>query len=39
MNFDAIFETTYPKVFDIIPQEQMKKMFGQLWKMNNSLSN
>lgn len=39
INFDAIFETTYPKVFDIIPQEQMKKMFGQLWKMNNSLSN
>jgi hypothetical protein len=30
MNFDAIFETTYPKVFDIIPQEQMKKMFGQM---------
>lgn len=30
MNFDAIFETTYPKVFDIIPQEQMKEMFGQM---------
>jgi hypothetical protein len=30
MNFDAIFETTYPKVFDIIPQEQMKTMFGQM---------
>ena len=30
MNFDAIFETTYPKVFDIIPQDQMKKMFGQM---------
>lgn len=30
MNFDAIFETTYPKVFDIIPQEQMKMMFGQM---------
>ena len=30
MNFDAIFETTYPKVFDIIPQDQMKTMFGQM---------
>ena len=30
MNFDAIFETTYPKVFDIIPQDQMKMMFGQM---------
>lgn len=30
MNFNAIFETTYPKVFDIIPQEQMKMMFGQM---------
>jgi hypothetical protein len=30
MNFEDIFDTTYPKVFDIIPQEQMKKMFGQM---------
>ncbi len=30
MNFDDIFSTTYPKVFDIIPQEQMKMMFGQM---------
>ena len=30
MNFDDIFATTYPKVFDIIPQDQMKKMFGQM---------
>jgi len=30
MNFDDIFDTTYPKVFDIIPQDQMKKMFGQM---------
>ena len=30
MNFDDIFATTYPKVFDIIPQEQMKMMFGQM---------
>ena len=30
MNFDDIFDTTYPKVFDIIPQEQMKTMFGQM---------
>lgn len=29
-NFDDIFATTYPKVFDIIPQEQMKMMFGQM---------
>jgi hypothetical protein len=30
MNFDAIFETTYPKVFDIVSQDQMKEMFGQM---------
>lgn len=30
MNFDDIFETTYPKVFEIIPQDQMKTMFGQM---------
>ena len=30
MNFDAIFETTYPKVFDIVSQDQMKAMFGQM---------
>mgnify|MGYP003607711435 CR=1 FL=1 len=30
MNFDDIFDTTYPKVFDIIPQDQMKIMFGQM---------
>lgn len=30
MNFDEIFDTTYPKVFDIIPQDQMKLMFGQM---------
>lgn len=30
MNFDDIFATTYPKVFDIIPQEQMKMMFGRM---------
>jgi hypothetical protein len=32
MNYDAIFETTYPKVFDIIPKEQMKDMFEQMIK-------
>ncbi|WP_430400315.1 hypothetical protein [Flavobacterium sp.] len=30
MNYDAIFETTYPKVFDIVPKEQMKLMFEQM---------
>lgn len=30
MNYDAIFETTYPKVFDIIPKEQMKQMMEQM---------
>ena len=30
MNFEAIFETTYPKVFDIVSQDQMKAMFGQM---------
>jgi len=30
MNFEDIFETTYPKVFDIIPKEQMKEMFEQM---------
>ena len=30
MNYDAIFETTYPKVFDIVPKEQMKEMFEQM---------
>lgn len=30
LNFDAIFETTYPKVFEIIPKEQMKTMMGQM---------
>ena len=32
MNYDAIFETTYPKVFDIIPKEQMKEMFEQMMR-------
>lgn len=30
MNYDMIFETTYPKVFEIIPKESMKKMFEQM---------
>lgn len=30
MDYDAIFETTYPKVFEIIPKESMKKMFEQM---------
>lgn len=30
MNYDVIFETTYPKLFDIIPKEQMKEMFSQM---------
>lgn len=30
MNFESIFETTYPKVFDIVSQDQMKAMFGQM---------
>lgn len=30
LNFDAIFETTYPKVFDIIPEEQMQTMFDEM---------
>ena len=30
MNFEAIFETTYPKVFDIVSKDQMKMMFGQM---------
>lgn len=30
MNYDQIFETTYPKVFDIIPRESMKDMFEQM---------
>lgn len=30
LNFDAIFDTTYPKVFDIVSQDQMKAMFGQM---------
>ena len=30
MNFDDIFATTYPKVFDIVSQDQMKAMFGQM---------
>lgn len=30
MNYDAIFETTYPKVFEIIPKEQMKQMMEQM---------
>lgn len=30
MNFDAIFETTYPKAFDIVPKDQMKIMFEQM---------
>ncbi|UOX33877.1 hypothetical protein LXD69_17820 [Flavobacterium sediminilitoris] len=30
MDYDLIFETTYPKVFDIIPKESMKDMFGQM---------
>lgn len=30
MNYDEIFETTYPKVFDIVPKESMKEMFEQM---------
>lgn len=30
MDYDAIFDTTYPKVFDIIPKETMKEMFQQM---------
>lgn len=30
MNYDAIFETTYPKVFEIVSKEQMKEMFAQM---------
>ena len=30
MNFDDIFDTTYPKVFDIVAKDQMKQMFGQM---------
>jgi len=30
LNFDAIFDTTYPKVFDIVSRDQMKEMFGQM---------
>ncbi|VXB01921.1 conserved exported hypothetical protein [Flavobacterium sp. 9AF] len=30
MDYDGIFETTYPKVFDIIPKETMKEMFQQM---------
>lgn len=30
LNFDAIFEHTYPKVFDIVSKEQMKEMFDQM---------
>lgn len=30
LDFDKIFETTYPKVFEIVPKEQMKKMFSQM---------
>ena len=30
LNFDAIFDTTYPKVFDIVSRDQMKEMFAQM---------
>lgn len=30
MNYEMIFETTYPKVFEIIPKESMKTMFEQM---------
>ena len=30
MDFDGIFDTTYPKVFEIIPKDQMKEMFAQM---------
>ena len=30
MDYDALFATTYPKVFDIIPKESMKQMFQQM---------
>ncbi|NHN25140.1 hypothetical protein FIA58_005550 [Flavobacterium jejuense] len=30
MDYDAIFATTYPKVFEIIPKESMKEMFKQM---------
>ena len=29
MNFDDIFATNYPKVFDIIPQDQMKNVLDK----------
>lgn len=32
MDYDQIFETTYPKVFDIVPKESMKGMFEQMMK-------
>lgn len=35
LNFDAIFEHTYPKVFDIVPKEQMKEMFDQMMANEN----
>ncbi|MFD2891568.1 hypothetical protein ACFS5J_06015 [Flavobacterium chuncheonense] len=30
MDYEKIFETTYPKVFDIVPKESMKDMFEQM---------
>ncbi|MFD2908162.1 hypothetical protein ACFSX9_05375 [Flavobacterium ardleyense] len=30
MNYEDIFDTTYPKVFDIVSKDQMKEMFGQM---------
>ncbi|MBD3725110.1 MAG: hypothetical protein IE891_10155 [Flavobacteriaceae bacterium] len=31
MDFDAIFETTYPKVFEIVSQDMMKMAFDQMF--------
>jgi len=30
MDYDVIFETTYPKVFDVIPKKDMKEMFENM---------
>ena len=30
MNYEEIFETTYPKVFEIISKDQMKEMMGKM---------
>lgn len=30
MNYEDIFNTTYPKLFEIVPKDQMKEMFNQM---------